>query len=90
MESSLNGIDVHRLTSWLQGYIAEKCKVPQDMIDISAEFDKLGVDSLMAVGITVEIHERFGIELPPTALFEFNTIESLVEQVLDLRAMQLG
>jgi hypothetical protein len=81
-------MDVNGLAVWLQAYIADKCKIPAGAVGCGIPFDQLGVDSIMAVGITVEIDERYGVELPPTALFEFNTIDALVEQVGELYQMQ--
>ncbi|MGW2269553.1 SDR family NAD(P)-dependent oxidoreductase [Streptomyces yangpuensis] len=45
-------------------------------IDTSARFDRLGVDSLLAVSLTRRIGARFGLELPATFLFNHRTVDA--------------
>ncbi|MFG2340812.1 SDR family NAD(P)-dependent oxidoreductase [Streptomyces yangpuensis] len=45
-------------------------------IDTSARFDRLGVDSLLAVSLTRRIGAHFGLELPATFLFNHRTVEA--------------
>lgn len=40
---------------------------------------ELGVYSLTAMSMVKEIEQRYNIELPPTALFEYTTLNELVE-----------
>ncbi|MER7732197.1 type I polyketide synthase [Streptomyces erythrochromogenes] len=46
-------------------------------IDTSARFDRLGVDSLLAVSLTRRIGARFGLELPATLLFQHRTVDAV-------------
>ncbi len=46
-------------------------------IDTSARFDRLGVDSLLAVSITRRIGAHFGLELPATLLFNHRTVDAV-------------
>ncbi|MFE7095674.1 SDR family NAD(P)-dependent oxidoreductase [Streptomyces erythrochromogenes] len=45
-------------------------------IDTSARFDRLGVDSLLAVSLTRRIGAHFGLELPATFLFNHRTVDA--------------
>lgn len=55
---------------WCQQYLAKLLEVPAESVDLNADFDRLGVDSALAVSLLIEIEERYGVELPPEALFE--------------------
>ncbi|APU42862.1 hypothetical protein BSL84_26850 [Streptomyces sp. TN58] len=46
-------------------------------IDTSARFDRLGVDSLLAVSLTRRIGAHFGLELPATFMFNHRTVDAV-------------
>ncbi|MER6313870.1 SDR family NAD(P)-dependent oxidoreductase [Streptomyces sp. NPDC001581] len=46
-------------------------------IDTSVRFDRLGVDSLLAVSLTRRIGAHFGLELPATLLFSHRTVDAV-------------
>ena len=58
------------IAAWCQQYVANLLEVPPESVDLNADFDRLGVDSALAVSLLVEVEERYGVELPPEALFE--------------------
>jgi acyl carrier protein len=48
-----------------------------ETIDPDASFDRLGVDSAIAVSLLTEVEERYGIELPAETLFENPTVNAI-------------
>jgi acyl carrier protein len=58
------------IAEWCQAYVANLLEVPVESIDLNADFDRLGVDSALAVSLLIEVEERYGVELAPEALFE--------------------
>ncbi|MEV7442666.1 type I polyketide synthase [Streptomyces sp. NPDC091204] len=46
-------------------------------IDTSVRFDRLGVDSLLAVSVTRRIGAHFGLELPATFMFNHRTVDAV-------------
>lgn len=58
------------ITVWCREYIAGLLEVPADSIDPEATFDRLGVDSSVAVSLLIEVEERYGIDLPGETLFK--------------------
>jgi acyl carrier protein len=58
------------ITMWCQKYVADLLEVPVESIDPAADFDRLGLDSALAVSLLIEIEERYGVDLPPEALFD--------------------
>jgi acyl carrier protein len=64
-----------------QEYIGNILGTPAESVDPSADFDHLGIDSSLAVGLLAELEERYDVDLPPEALFENPTINAVAEQV---------
>ena len=67
------------IAAWCQGYVANLLEVPAEAVDPDATFDRLGVDSAIAVSLLIEVEERYGIELPAEALFENPTVTAVAE-----------
>jgi acyl carrier protein len=67
------------IAAWCQGYIADLLEVPADAVDPEATFDRLGVDSAIAVSLLIEVEERYGIELPAESLFEHPTVNAVAD-----------
>lgn len=44
--------------------------MPVEAVDLDADFDRLGIDSALAVSLLIEVEERYGVDLAPEALFE--------------------
>ncbi|HWA88803.1 MAG TPA: alpha/beta fold hydrolase [Rhizomicrobium sp.] len=51
-----------------------RAALQRDTVDIDDDFFDLGGDSLMAVGLFLEIERAFGIKLPVTAIYDAPTI----------------
>jgi acyl carrier protein len=70
-------VSEEEITAWCREYVASLLEVPLTAVDPDTDFDRLGVDSALAVSLLVEVEDRYGIELPPEALFENPTISAL-------------
>lgn len=67
------------ITEWCRGYVADLLEVPAESIDPAASFDRLGVDSSIAVSLLIEVEERYGVELPAEALFDNPNLSAVAE-----------
>jgi acyl carrier protein len=67
------------IAQWCRGYIADLLEVPAESIDLETGFDRLGVDSAIAVSLLIEVEERYGIELPAEALFDNPNLDAVAE-----------
>ncbi len=56
-----------------------------DCVGITDSYQDLGLDSLAAAGIFVEIEEQFKVKVPWAALSEAETIEQLAPVIDDLQ-----
>jgi len=69
------------ITAWCREYLAGLLGVAADRVDPDTDFDRLGVDSALAVSLLIDIEERYGVDVPPEALFENPTIRAVAEHV---------
>lgn len=67
------------VAQWCRGYIAGLLEVPAESVDLDTGFDRLGVDSAIAVSLLIEVEERYGVELPAEALFDNPTLNAVAE-----------
>lgn len=69
--------DVQSIVQWCRDYLADLLDIPAAEIDPDADFDRLGVDSALAVSLLIEVEERYGIDIAPEELFENPTITAV-------------
>jgi acyl carrier protein len=67
------------IAEWCKGYVAELLEVPAASVDLDTGFDRLGVDSAIAVSLLIEVEERYGVELPAEALFDNPNLNAVAE-----------
>jgi acyl carrier protein len=67
------------IAQWCRKYVADLLDVPAESVDPAADFDRLGLDSALAVSLLIEIEDRYGVDLPPEALFENPTLDAVVD-----------
>lgn len=88
--NELNGMGVQsmrreEITQWLACRLAEELAVPVDEIDEAAPFASLGVSSIAGVTISGEIADAFEVNVSPTVLWDYPTIERLAGYIEVLR-----
>jgi acyl carrier protein len=77
---------VHRRTrsameiqTWIVDYLAQLLEVDPTDVDVTIPFDRYGLDSAAAVGMTGELADWLDHEMDPTLLYDYPTIENLVQ-----------
>ncbi|MFE6921494.1 acyl carrier protein [Nocardia sp. NPDC057663] len=65
------------IVTWCQEYLGQLLEIPAASIDPLADFDRLGVDSALAVALLIEVEERFGVDLSPDDLYENPTLDAV-------------
>ena len=63
---------------YLKDLLSKITKVPKSSLDPQDSFEKIGLDSILAMNINEELEGQFG-ELSKTLLFEYQTIRDLAE-----------
>jgi acyl carrier protein len=65
------------IQDWLTTHLAEQLGVAPQDIDVQAPFTEYGLDSLVGVSITGDLEDWLGLQLSPTLLWDYSTIETL-------------
>lgn len=71
------------IARWCRSYVAGLLDQPEDSIALDATFDRLGIDSAHAVALLIELESRYGIDLPPEALFENPTLNAVARYLYE-------
>jgi acyl carrier protein len=66
---------------WIVAYLAKLLEVDPIDVDVTIPFDRYGLDSAAAFGLTGELEDWLGREIDPTLLYDYPTIESLVQHL---------
>jgi acyl carrier protein len=69
------------IQAWVVSYLADLLEVDADEIEVTIPFDRYGLDSSAAVGLTGDLEEWLGCELDPTLLYDYPTVEALVKHL---------
>ncbi|MEV0261270.1 SDR family NAD(P)-dependent oxidoreductase [Streptomyces sp. NPDC050617] len=73
------------LRTTLAGLLAEVLRLEADQLDPYRRLDDYGMDSLMAAQVLVNVHQRYGVDIPPMELLRSNgTIDDL-SRILHVR-----
>lgn len=69
------------IQAWVVNYLADLLEVEPEEVDTAIPFDRFGLDSSAAVGLTGDLADWLGCEVDPTLLYDYPTIESLVKHL---------
>ncbi|MFE9319901.1 acyl carrier protein [Nocardia sp. NPDC052278] len=62
---------------WCREYLGNLLEIPSEAVDPAADFDRMGVDSALAVALLIEAEARYGVDLAPEDLFENPNINAV-------------
>lgn len=68
-----------QVQQWITAYVADLMEVEPETVDINIPFDRYGLDSSAAIGLTGDLEDWLGIELDPTLLYDYPTIKALTQ-----------
>jgi acyl carrier protein len=71
------------IQAWMVSYLADLLEVDPDELNVTIPFDRYGLDSSVAVGMTGDLETWLGTKLDPTLLYDYPTIESLAQHLAD-------
>jgi acyl carrier protein len=67
------------IQDWIVDYLAEILEIDAEEVDITLSFDRYGLDSSAAVGLTGALADWLNKEIDPTLLYDYPTVEALVQ-----------
>jgi acyl carrier protein len=69
-------LGMEEIRQWMVNYVAELLDIHQAEVKTDIPFDRYGLDSLAAVGMTGDLEEWLGEKLDPTLLYDYPTIDA--------------
>ena len=73
---------VEEIQGWLVHHLVELLEIDPDDVAVTIPFDRYGMDSATAVGLTGDLEDWLGCELEPTLLYDYSTIEALANYLV--------
>ena len=70
------------IQTWIVLYLADLLEVDSDEIEVTIPFDRYGLDSSAAIGLTGDLEDWLRCELDPTLLYDYPTVEALVKHLV--------
>ncbi|GLZ14920.1 hypothetical protein Acsp04_51550 [Actinomadura sp. NBRC 104425] len=71
------------LQDWLCARLAEELRLPAGSIDPAEPMSAYGLDSVRAITLLSDVEARVGFEIAPNALWEFPTVASFTDLLID-------
>lgn len=71
------------IQAWIVSYLAQLLEVDSDEIDTATPFDRYGLDSSAAIGMTGDLEDWLNLELDPTLVYDYPTIEALSQHLVN-------
>lgn len=78
---TVNPPSASEIQTWMAAYVADLLSIQSDEVEITLPFDRYGLDSSAAVGMTGDLEDWLGLELDPTLLYDYPTITTLAEHL---------
>ncbi len=74
---------VAEIQAWIVSYLAELLEIGPDEVDVTIPFDRYGLDSATAVGMTGDLEDWLGRKLDPTLLYDYPTVETFAQHLAE-------
>ena len=69
------------IQDWIVNYLAEILEIDAEEVDVTLSFDRYGLDSSAAVGLTGALADWLNKDIDPTLLYDYPTVEALVQHL---------
>ncbi|MEU4674613.1 acyl carrier protein [Amycolatopsis sp. NPDC023774] len=76
--------------STIRHFVAERLQVPDEQISVEEDLRKLGLDSIHALQIVLDVEQRYDIEIDDHIVFEAQNVRDFAVQVDELIAAQVA
>ncbi|WP_328700822.1 beta-ketoacyl synthase N-terminal-like domain-containing protein [Corallococcus silvisoli] len=68
---------------WLRQLFARELQLPQERINPEADFEQLGLDSILVIEVVTHLDEWLGVKLDPSLPLLYRTLTTLAGQLVD-------
>lgn len=71
------------IQAWIVSYLAELLEIDPDEVNVTIPFERYGLDSATAVGMTGDLEDWLERKLDPTLLYDYPTVESFSQHLAE-------
>lgn len=72
-----SGITKLEIENWLKSYVARLLDMEAGQVDAGMDLDRFGLNSAAVVSMIGELEDWLKLELSPSLLFEYTTIDAV-------------
>jgi acyl carrier protein len=76
-------VTLQELQTWLAANLARRLNLDPAEIDVKAPFAQYGMDSQTGAGLQGDLERWLGVELSPTLVWDYPSIEEVARHVLE-------
>lgn len=69
------------ITSSVTGVVADLLEIECGALDVERSFHEMGIDSVLIVGLSAELEDRFGIALDPELAYRHDNVRKVSEHL---------
>jgi acyl carrier protein len=77
-------MDKDAVSDLITSYLSELLNLPENKIDPNQPFERYGLDSTAAAGLTGVVGEKLDLELGDNVAFDYPTVASMTDHILSL------
>ncbi len=77
-------MDRDSVSDLITSYLSTLLNVPESKIDANRPFERYGLDSTAAAGLSGVISEKLDIELGDNVAFDYPTVASMTDHIMSL------
>ncbi len=74
-------MDKHEVADWIREYVGNLLGLDPSDVDVDVPFERYGLDSTAAVGLSGDLGKLLGLKLDANLVFHFPTISAVAEHV---------
>ncbi len=71
------------IQNWLISYISDLLLIDAQEIDVTIPFDRYGLDSASAIGLTGDLQDWLAVELDPTLIYDYPSVDALTQHLTE-------
>ncbi|WP_041233534.1 acyl carrier protein [Cylindrospermum stagnale] len=71
------------IQNWLANYLVEQLDLNPARVDVSIPFERYGIDSAAAIVLVGDLKDWLEIDLEPTLIYDYPSIEELARHLND-------
>ncbi|MEE4138722.1 acyl carrier protein [Pseudomonas viridiflava] len=85
-----NPFDLHHFQSKLSAMVEQEMRLEQGSVATDRNLAEYGLDSIAALTIAGDLEDELGVELPPTLLWDYPSIDDLANYLVGIASGMLG